>query len=72
MFPSREVVMKAREEYIEGDRVRLIFTDDEYTELKSGDEGTVKYIDDVANIHIRWDNGSGLAMIYEKDIIQKI
>jgi len=41
--------------------------DDPYTTLKPGDEGVVVYIDDVANIHINWENGSTLTMINGED-----
>lgn len=50
-----------------GNRVRLIKMDDQYTNLKPGDEGVVKYIDDLGTIHVNWDNGSGLGLIPDVD-----
>lgn len=50
-----------------GTRVELIFMDDEYTTLKPGDKGTVDYIDDAENIHVKWDNGSTLSLIPNVD-----
>lgn len=41
-----------------GDRVQLIFTDDPYTELRSGDTGTVNFIDDEGTVFIKWDCGT--------------
>ncbi len=55
-----------------GDRIELISTTDPYTDLKPGDQGVVDHIDDLGNIHIRWDSGSGLAMIPGEDHIKKI
>ena len=49
-----------------GKRVRLIFMRDEST-VKSGDEGTVRYEDDMGQIHVDWDSGSTLAIIPEVD-----
>jgi hypothetical protein len=60
------------EQYVEGDRIELIYTDDIYTDLKPGDQGTVLFIDGIGNIHIKWDNGSGLAMIPGIDKIKKV
>jgi len=50
-----------------GLRVRLISTTDPYTELKSGDEGTIDFIDDIGTILVRWDNGSSLGLIPGED-----
>lgn len=41
-----------------GDRVQLIFTTDPYTELKSGDTGTVNFIDDMGTVFVAWDCGT--------------
>ena len=54
-------------EELKGKRVRLIKMDDKYTKLKEGDEGTIKYQDDLDNIHVRWDNGEGLSLIPDVD-----
>lgn len=34
---------------------------------KAGDKGTVEYVDDAASIHVRWDNGGSLALVYGED-----
>ncbi|WP_231583056.1 DUF4314 domain-containing protein [Actinobaculum suis] len=44
-------------------RVRLISTDDPYTNLRAGDEGTVAFIDDAGTVHVEWDNGSNLGLV---------
>jgi ssDNA-binding Zn-finger/Zn-ribbon topoisomerase 1 len=48
---------------LEGKRVRLIHMDDEWTKLKEGDEGVIKFIDDAGIIHVNWDNGEGLGLL---------
>ena len=71
LFPSRETVKKVRKQYPTGTRVKLVKMDDPqappvYT------KGTVKLVDDVASIHIVWDNGSALAAVYGEDIVEKV
>jgi len=57
--------------YPAGTRVRLVRMDD-LQAPPSGTEGTVASIDDMGQIHVSWDNGSGLALIYGKDVFEKV
>jgi hypothetical protein len=50
-----------------GDRVRLIRTSDAYTRLLSGDQGTVRRIDDAGTVHVNWDSGSRLGLVPGED-----
>jgi hypothetical protein len=50
-----------------GKRVRLVFTEDPYTRLKTGDTGTVSFIDDTGTVFVNWDNGSSLGLIPRED-----
>ena len=50
--------------YPAGTRIKLTAPlKDAYSKLKAGDIGTVRMIDDMGNIHMRWDTGSSLALI---------
>jgi hypothetical protein len=49
--------------YLLGKRVQLIYTNDEYTNLRSGDLGTINFIDDSGTVFVNWDNGSKLGLI---------
>lgn len=49
-----------------GTRVKLLEMDDIQAPPK-GTEGTVVAVDDAGQIHVRWDTGSGLALIPEVD-----
>ena len=40
--------------------------------MPPGLKGTVKAVDDMATIHIAWDNGSSLGAVYGVDIIRKL
>jgi Domain of unknown function (DUF4314) len=47
-----------------GDRIVLEHTDDEYTQLRSGDLGTVTGYDAArSELYVRWDSGSTLTML---------
>ena len=50
-----------------GHRVRLIETNDLYTDLKRGDEGIVNFSDDFGTIHVKWDDGHHLGLIPGSD-----
>ena len=71
-FPSRETVARVRQVYPTGYRVELISMDDPYSRLKPGDRGTVSTVDDTGTVFVRWDNGSGLGVVYGVDRIRKL
>ena len=56
---------------LSGRRIRLIYTDDRYTELKPHDEGTIELIHrhegSEDQMWVKWDNGSSLMMLVGKD-----
>ena len=37
-----------------------------------GTLGTVSGIDDTGSIMVRWDNGSGLFVVYGEDVVKKV
>ena len=56
------------EMYPIGSRVRLEhFESDPYSKLQPGDLGTVLKIDDAGGIHVSWDRGGSLSLIYGED-----
>lgn len=57
-----------RKMYPVGARVELIHMDDPYnTELLPGSNGTVVLVDDIGTIHVHWDCGSSLGVVYGED-----
>ena len=46
----------------EGDKVKCIYMNDPYHPVPSGTIGTVTSIDDMGQIHVSWETGSGLAL----------
>lgn len=69
-FPSKEIVERIREEYPAGCRVELIQMDDVQAP-PIGTKGTVIGVDDTASIMVRWDNGSGLNVVYGEDLCRR-
>lgn len=67
---SKEALQALRERYPRGTRVELVQMDD-IQAPPIGTKGTVEGIDDTGSIMVRWDNGSGLNVVYGVDICQK-
>jgi hypothetical protein len=61
-----------RDQYSPGTRIRLTQMDDPYAPIPSGTEGTVDFVDDAGQIHMKWDNGRSLALIPGEDSFSKI
>ena len=58
------------EKALVGQKVKLIYTLDAYTDLIPGDLGTVSHIDDAGTVFVNWDNGSGLGLIPGIDVFE--
>lgn len=71
-FPSKETVERIRKQYPSGTRVELVSMNDPYSKLKSGDQGTVNFVDDIGTVFINWDCGSTLGAAYGEDVIRRI
>lgn len=71
MFPSRETVQQIRNEFPKGTRVELVSMDDRQAP-SLGTKGTVIGVDDTGSLLMRWDNGSGLNVVYGEDVVRKI
>ena len=50
-----------------GKRISLVSCSDPYTHLAHGDEGVVTFVDDFGTVHVKWDSGSSLGLIYGED-----
>lgn len=71
--PSPEKLAALRQHYTAGSRVKLIRMNDPYRpDLKAGALGTVVYVDDAGNIHVNWDCGSSLSVLYGIDACEVI
>ena len=65
---SGNALARLRQKYPAGTRVELISMNDPYsTKLFPGCKGTVISIDDIGTIHVAWDCGSSLGIVYGED-----
>lgn len=70
-FPNKDTVERIRRDYPAGTRVELVRMDDARAP-PVGTKGTVKGVDDTGSLLMRWDNGSGLNVVYGEDIVRKV
>ena len=70
-FPDRETVERIRREYPVGTLVRLVKMDDVQAP-PPGAIGEVLGVDDAGSLLMRWQNGSGLNVVYGVDVVQKV
>lgn len=70
-FPNKETVERVRKAYPVGCRVELVQMEDMQAP-PIGTKGTVRGVDDTASIMVRWDNGSGLNVVYGVDSCRKL
>lgn len=71
MRASNATVDKLRERFPKGARVELEWMED-FQAPPIGTRGTVMGVDDMGTIHVRWDNGSGLGVVYGEDRCRRV
>lgn len=64
---SKEQLKILREKYLPRTRVELVRMNDLYIKLEIGTKGTVLSVDDIGTIHVNWDSGSCLGIVYGED-----
>lgn len=69
---SKEQLASLRSAYPAGTRVELLSMDDPYSRLVPGDQGAVSFVDDMGTVHVNWDCGSSLGLVYGEDHYRKV
>lgn len=69
---NRRMTEIYRQAYPPGTRLELIGMEDPFAPVPAGTRGTVLYVDDQSQIHVKWDNGSGLALIPDTDSFRRL
>ena len=67
-----EMLKQLKEYYTAGTRVILIRMSDPYTNLRQGDRGTVTMVDEIGTVHVNWDRGSTLGVVFGEDECRRI
>ena len=57
----------SRDRTLEGRRVRLVACSDPYTRPEPGEEGTIRFVDDLGTLHVDWGEGSKLGLVPGED-----
>ena len=70
-YPSKERVDALRQQFPVGTRVELVRMDDVQAP-PIGTFGTVLGVDDTGSLLMKWDNGSGLNVVYGVDFVRKL
>lgn len=68
----RRQAQRIKESYPPGTRVMLIDMEDTWAPVPSGTRGTVDVVDDIGQIHMKWDNGRTLALVPGEDNFRKL
>ena len=71
-LPSKEIIESLRERYPAGTRVELVSMNDPYTTLRPGERGEVIFVDDIGTMHVNWDSGSALGVVYGEDRFKRV
>ncbi len=71
-FPSKWYLEQLRKKYPVGTKLQLLSMRNETYPVLPGTVGVVTHIDDAGSIHMRWENGSSLALIPEIDSFQTV
>ena len=69
---KKEELEALREKYPKGCRVELVKMDDPYREMPPRMQGVVTGVDDSGSIHVDWQNGSSLAVIFREDECRRV
>ena len=63
---------RIQSQYPEGTRIYLENMNDPHAPVPPGTRGTVDFVDDAGQIHMKWDNGRTLAIIPSEDSFRKL
>ena len=65
------MVQLLRERFVSGTKVLLHEMAGE-KHMHDGLKGVVRFVDDIGQIHVQWENGSRLALHYDEDSFEVI
>lgn len=72
LIPTHDCVQRICEAFPEGCEVELIWMDDVYHKIPRGTRGKVVRVDAIGTIFVHWENGSGLGVVWNSDIVRNM
>lgn len=66
-----KVLERLRKMYPVGAKVELVRMEDVQAP-PVGTKGVVEFIDDIGTIHVKWENGSSLGVVYGEDLCKVV
>lgn len=66
-----KVLKELKRQYPKGTKIELVLMKDSYVNLPKGLKGRVVGVDDAGTIHVQWENGSSLGVLYGIDKVKK-
>jgi len=67
----KDFVKNLKQRFPKGTRVRLLGMEDMQAP-PVGTLGTVQCVDDIGTIHVRWENGSSLGLVWGEDSFEEV
>lgn len=64
---SKGLLIHLRKEYPKGTLVKLVKMESEPRPLEEGAIGVVESVDDIGTLHVRWNDGRQLGLVYGID-----
>ena len=61
-----------RQRYPAGTRIQLNHMNDPWSPVPGGTRGTVACVDDIGQLHMRWDNGRSLPLNTDEDSFRRL
>lgn len=71
LYLSKETLEWIRKQYPIGAIVELVKMDD-FQAPPVGTKGTVKFVDNTGTIHVSWETGGSLGVVYGEDECRKV
>lgn len=69
---NEQEIKHINEQFPKGTKIKLNHMFDDVHPVPDGTKGIVEYVDDAGQIHVKWENGSSLALISNEDEFEKI
>lgn len=72
LIPTKACVQEMRMAFPKSANVELVFMDDAYRSMPKGLKGRVMLVDGRGTIHIHWENGSSLGVVWNADVVKNV